>query len=124
MAQMEPAWYALLLRFVGSRAPHGLTRESYVRELHKRGLSEVDIPKSTRLLHREPLYTSPQKIFPHLYSAGIPQELRRNEHFPTAQAFYDEAIKLPVWTSRNDQAVVNHYLDVMCDVAERGFTAT
>ena len=99
MAQMEPAWYALLLRFVRSQAPHGLTQELYVRELHKRGLRKVNIPESTRLLHQEPLYTSPQKIFPHLYSASVPQGLRRNEHFPTAQAFYDKAIKLPVWTS-------------------------
>src|SRR5262249_40022525 len=78
MAQMEPAWYALALRFVGSQAPSGLTRESYVRELHERGLCEVDIPNSTGLLHRESLYTSPEKIFPHLYVNWIRQGLGRN----------------------------------------------
>ena len=54
-------WYALTLRFVVSQAPSGLTRESYVRELHERELYEVNIPKSTGLLHRESLYTSSEK---------------------------------------------------------------
>ena len=116
-SQIEPAWYALVFRFIASRAPNGLSRESFVRKLHERGLCEVDIPKSTGLLHQEPLYTSPQKLFPHLYPHGIPPAYRRNADFPAAQAFYDEAIKLPVWTSHSDQAVVNHYLDVIYDVA-------
>ena len=116
-SRIEPAWYAFVLRFIRCRAPNGLTRESFVYKLHARGLCEVDIPKSTGLLHQEPLYTTPHKLFPHLYPHGIGPASRRNVDFPTAQAFYNEAIKLPVWTSRRDQAVVNHYLDVLCDVA-------
>lgn len=111
-AQMEPAWYALVVRFVASGAPKELTRESYVEELHQRGLCEVDIPKSNRLLHKEPLYTTRQTLFLHLYPDKILQGLRKNTNFPVAQVFYDEAIKLPVWTRRSDQAVVDHYLDV------------
>lgn len=118
-AQMEPAWYAWVVRFDTSKAPRGLTRELYVHELHEHGLCEVDIPKSTGLLYCEPLYTSPQKIFPHLYSDEISQRLRRDHHFPTAQSFYDEAINLPVWSSRNDQAVADYYVDTMCAVVEK-----
>ena len=116
-SRIEPAWYALVLRFIGSRAPNGLSRESFVCKLHERGLCEVDIPKSTGLLHQEPLYTTPHKLFPHLYPHDNSPAFGRNVDFPAAQAFYNEAIKLPVWTSRSDQAVVNHYLDVICDVA-------
>ena len=116
-SRMEPAWYAFVLRFNGSQAPNGLTRESFVCKLYARGLCEVDIPKSTGLLHQESLYTTPHKLFPHLYPHDIAPASRRNVDFPTAQAFYNEAIKLPVWTSRRDQAVVDHYLDVICDVA-------
>ncbi|KAJ8070695.1 hypothetical protein OCU04_001066 [Sclerotinia nivalis] len=118
-AQLEPAWYALVVHFYMSQAPRRLTRESYVYELHKHGLCEIDIPKSTGLLYREPLYTSPHKLFPHLYQDGITQGLGRNDQFPTAQAFYDNAIKLPVWSSRSDQTVVDYYVDIMCAVAEK-----
>ena len=116
-SRMEPAWYALVFRFIGSRAPNGLSRESFVCKLQERGLCEVDIPKSTGLLYQEPLYTTPHKLFPHLYPHDNSLAFGRNVDFPAAQAFYNEAIKLPVWTSRSDQAVVNHYLDVICDVA-------
>ena len=50
-SQIEPAWYALVFRFTKSRAPNGLSRETFVSKLHERGLCEVDIPKSTGLLH-------------------------------------------------------------------------
>ncbi|KAI2622466.1 DegT/DnrJ/EryC1/StrS aminotransferase family-domain-containing protein [Hypoxylon sp. NC1633] len=115
--QTEPAWYAFVFRFIASQAPDGLSRESFVDALHERGLCEVDIPKSTGLLHQEPLYTTPHELFPHLYAKDSTESLQKDIDFPVAQSFYDEAIKLPVWTARSDQAVVDHYMDVICDVA-------
>jgi len=116
-AQIQPAWYALTLRFIKSCAPPGLSRDSFVGELHDRGLCEVDIPGSTRLLHREPLFSSPHMVFPHLYPDRSLQAVS-DKDFPSAQAFYDEAIKLPIWTSRNDQAVVDHYIEIFNEVAD------
>ena len=116
-SRIEPAWYAFILRFIGSRAPDGLSRKSFVGKLHERGLREVNIPRSTGLLHQNPLYKTPHRFFPHAYPHGLSPAFIRNVDFPAAQAFSGEAIKLPVWTSHNDQAVVNHYLDVICDVA-------
>ncbi|KAK5635041.1 hypothetical protein RRF57_010753 [Xylaria bambusicola] len=116
-AQTQPAWYALIIRFDRSRAPDGLCRDSFVRVLHKRGLCEVDIPKSTGLLHKEPLYTSPYILLPHLYANGTVPKYKQNIGYLVAQSFYDEAIKLPVWTSRGDQATVEYYINVICDVA-------
>ncbi|KLU91762.1 hypothetical protein MAPG_10711 [Magnaporthiopsis poae ATCC 64411] len=104
-----------ILRF--KRLHFDVVVELFVRELHARGLGEVDIPKSTGLLHREPLYTSPQKMFPHLYTRWVARRLGTARQFPVAQAFYDEAIKIPVWASREDQETVDHYVNVICDVA-------
>lgn len=56
---IKPAWYAFTMRFKASQAPSGLTRE----ELHAKGLVDVDIPRSTGLLHQEPLLTIPKKCF-------------------------------------------------------------
>ena len=58
---------SLAIDFITSRismlielvTPAGLTREKVVAELHSRGLLDVDIPRSTGLLHREPLYNRP-----------------------------------------------------------------
>jgi len=61
----------MIMRFVPGKAPHGLTRERFVQELHDNGLWEVDIKKSTGLLHKEPLFTSSEALFPHLYPDGL-----------------------------------------------------
>jgi len=115
-----PAWYAFVVQFDAALAPPGLTRESFVEALHHAGLSEVDIPKSTCLLNREPLFTKPWVLFPHLYEEERytrSMEERAATTFYTAQKFYDSAIKLPVWGYNTDQEVVERYIDVMVDVA-------
>lgn len=116
--QFQPAWYALTLIFDKARAPRGLTREKFVEDLHTRGLLEVDIPKSTKLLHDEPLYTSPDTIFPHLYRGYDRPKEQDIALFPAAKAFFEAVFKLPVWSSRTDESIVKHYIDVIKDVAK------
>jgi dTDP-4-amino-4,6-dideoxygalactose transaminase len=61
----HPAWYAMVLQFVKEKAPDNMTRDNFVAKLHEAGLEEIDTPKSTGLLHDEPLFTNPKEVLPH-----------------------------------------------------------
>lgn len=133
--RIEPAWYALTFRFKRHLAPPGLTRERFVRALTDRGLKDVDIPKSTGLLHKEPLFTHPHVLLPHVYPANAANvwtseedslfwhadEQEKDCHgdwaYANAQEFYDEVIKIPVWADQRDETVVEHYIKVFKEVA-------
>lgn len=81
--------------------PAGLTREKFVAELHSRGLLDVNIPRSTGLLHQEPLYKYPYDLLPHLYhKQGFSIDSSKPQS-DKAQDFYDEAIKMPVYATAN-----------------------
>ncbi|KAL8829557.1 MAG: hypothetical protein Q9170_006110 [Blastenia crenularia] len=112
----EPAWYAFVMRFKAAKAPHGLTRELFVAELYSKGLVDVDIPRSTGLLHREPLYNKPQDLLPHVYSEDY-AVADEGASFDEAQAFYDEAMKLPVYATADGQAATNRYAKAIIEVA-------
>lgn len=118
-ATCEPAWYAFVMRFKSSKAPNGLTREKFVEEINARGLKDVDIPRSTGLLHREPLFNTPEVLFPHLYSKESANLSRSQGDFENAQQFYDEAIELPVYAMARDQETVNVYIRVITFVANK-----
>ncbi|KAL8787441.1 MAG: hypothetical protein Q9213_002218 [Squamulea squamosa] len=115
---LEPAWYAFTMRFKLNKAPKGLTGKVFAQELHSMGLVDVDIPRSTGLLHREALYTRPQELFPYLYNKDFASH-QHDTRFPEAEAFYDEAIKLPVYATADGQAAVNRYIETISKVANR-----
>src|ERR1700722_626714 len=115
-----PAWYAFVVHFDTASAPPDLTRNSFVEALHREGLLEVDIPRSTGLLHKEPLFVKPWVILPHLYTEGRylrPSQEEAALRFPSAQDFYDTAIKLPVWGYNCDQKMVERYVEGVSAVA-------
>lgn len=114
---IDPAWYAFLLRFKQDRAPPGLTRELLVQRLLQEGLEDVDIPKSTGLLHREPLFSNPEILLPHLYSRDEDRMALANKAFPKAELLYKEAIKLPTWSYKNYEQIVEHYIQTFQRVA-------
>ena len=115
---IEPAWYAYVMRFKAKKVPLGLTREVFVAELHARGLLDIDIPRSTGLLHQEPLYNKPWELLPHLYSQeSSGQDCRHLAGFEEAKSFYDEAVKLPVYATRDGQEATDRYVDAICEVA-------
>ena len=118
-ANSAPAWYAFVLRFKREKAPNGLCREIFVRKLEEAGLQDVDIPKSTGLLFREPLFTNPRGILAHVnFGDSTPLPASRMQ-FGNAQRFYDEAIKLPVFGEVEDEPLLDHYLNTIQLVAEK-----
>lgn len=112
----EPAWYAFVMRFKSAKAPQGLTQEASVAELHGRGLIDVDIPRSTGLLHREPLYNRPQSLLQYLYAQHYSLQAD-DTTFEEAQRFYDEAIKLPVYATVEGQAATDRYVKTILEVS-------
>ncbi|KAF2148581.1 PLP-dependent transferase [Myriangium duriaei CBS 260.36] len=111
------AWYAFVMQFDESRAPPGLTREKFVSLLTDRGLSEVDVPRSTGLLHDLPLFTETAEAFPRFGNPGPWKAPQRKEEFPKALAFYNGAIKLPMWYDAHDGPMVDKYITGFLDVA-------
>jgi dTDP-4-amino-4,6-dideoxygalactose transaminase len=116
---VKPSWYAFVVLFNRDEAPPGLTREIFVRCLQDTGLSEVDIPNSTRPLSNEPLFTNPADLLPHLYSSTSYLDRNRSKVFKNAAAFYDQAIKLPVWAFEDDSELVKRYIETFKMVAGR-----
>ena len=111
-----PAWYALVVRFKQNKAPFGLSRETFVQSLIERGLRDVDIPRSTGLLHREPLYTRPSVVLPHIYPTDVNMADGGSLEFPTAQKFYDEAIKFFVYADLADGVRVDHFVRTITEL--------
>lgn len=112
----ELAWYAFTMLFKVAKAPARLTREIFVEQLRSRGLADVDIPRSTGLLHREPLDRRPQELLPYLYRDDYVMP-NGNAQFNNAQAFFDEAIKIPVYATEDGQAATDRYVEIILDVA-------
>jgi dTDP-4-amino-4,6-dideoxygalactose transaminase len=109
-----PSWYGFIMHFDGSAVRGKLTRDAFVDALHREGLQEVDIPRSTGLLHHEPLFSRPWVVLPHLYTQqgySRTEAVRAAEKYPKAQELYDTAIKLPVWGFEEDSAIVEEYMD-------------
>ncbi len=104
-----PAWYAFIVLFKKDMAPPGLTRELLVNELVSQGLCEVDVPHSTRPLHYEPLYSSPEAILPHIYHSGSFYPLHVNKSFPQAESFHNAVIKISVGALQEDAQVMKQY---------------
>ena len=124
-AGIQHAWYAFTFRFKKDRAPSGLTRSIFVQELLDRGLKDIDIPNSIRLLHGEPLYTRPKEILPHVAFPAPPEDWKVSSHkYCGAKAFHDEVVKLPVWAIEDEAVIVNFYVDNIQAVARRWMVQT
>lgn len=97
------SWYSLVIKYKASDT--GVAKERFVAALHAEGLVEFDIPGSTTLLHREPLFNTPNTVFPALYDHNL---LNCDKMYPGAQEFDQQIIKLPVW---EDTETVSLYLE-------------
>ncbi|MFH1299406.1 MAG: DegT/DnrJ/EryC1/StrS family aminotransferase [Patescibacteria group bacterium] len=102
----QPSWYAFVMQFDKSRS-NGVSIAQFVRALHAEGLVEVDRPGSTRPIHDLPLFIKPNLALPKLYS----NPLTHPGPFANALLFYENAIKLPVWTFPEDEPIVRKYAE-------------
>ena len=109
---VQPSWYALGFHFVADKA-YGVTREEFVQALHAEGLIEFDIPGSTGLLNKLPLFTNPQEVLPRVYSKPLPIQ----HGFSVAEDFYGSFIKIPVWAYDEDESIVTAYIEGFTKVA-------
>jgi dTDP-4-amino-4,6-dideoxygalactose transaminase len=105
-SEIEPSWYAFVFQYK-SKELDNLPIEKFFEALQTEGLSEVDRPGSTCPLNLLPLFQNPSELFPvyrkHYFSY-------KPGDFPKAEKFYQNAIKLPVWASKNDLKFVNLYI--------------
>jgi len=90
---VQPAWYAYVARYKGNLAPGHVNRDSFFKALVKAGVTIIDIPRSTGLVAREPLFSRPSALLPHLYDDN---QVYEHGSFPVASCFYDEALKFDV----------------------------
>lgn len=105
-ADIEPSWYALIFQYRPEKLG-GLPIEKFFQALQAEGLSEIDRPGSTCPLNLLPLFQNPTDLFP-VYKNN-PFKYKPGD-FPKAEAFYQNAIKLPVWASKKDSKIVNLYI--------------
>ena len=83
--------------------------------LHDQGLKEIDIPKSTGLLYKEPLFTMP---YSDADSYRQRYELLHSDcDFQVARDFYDTSFKFPGWSYDDEEIIVGHYINKVCQVS-------
>ncbi len=109
----QHGWYAYVMQFDASRA-NGVSINLFTNAVLAEGLVELDRPRSTGTLHQLPLFTQPEKALPRLYPHRAGQ---RQQSFPVAEQFYENALKLPVWSFSDDEQMVNFYIDGIVKVA-------
>jgi perosamine synthetase len=63
------SWYAQNIMY--DETTVSVSRRRFVEALHAEGLIEFDIPGSTGLINHEPLFNSPDVIFPSLYGSPL-----------------------------------------------------
>ncbi len=103
-SDVDPSWYALILQY-DENYFEGLALKKFHQALLKEGCSEFDLPGSTQPLNLLPIFQKPELLFPK-YKGLI--EYRAGD-FPVAEAFYRNALKLPVWHDEKDFAIVEAY---------------
>lgn len=102
----EPSWYSLVFQYCPDELG-GLSREKFFEALQAEGLVEADCPNSTSPLNLLSLFQNPTELFPAYKNQDFNY---RPGDFPVAEAFYQNAIKLPVWAMKKDIKIVNAYI--------------
>ena len=105
-SNIKPSWYGFVFQYKTEELEN-LPIEKFFDALQAEGLSEVDRPGSTCPLNLLPLFQNPSELFP-IYRKNYFSY--KPGDFPKAEKFYQNAIKLPVWASRNDYRFVKSYI--------------
>lgn len=111
----QPSWYAFVFQCNPNEA-NGVSIEEFYNALHFIGLKEVDRPGSTAPIHNLPLFTEPNEVLPRLYQK---KNFSYLNDYPNAVSFYQNAIKLPVWSFKDEEKIVDTYIKgikYVCDL--------
>lgn len=107
----EHGLYVLGLRFHPKNT--SVTRDEFVRLCHAEGATEVDVPRSTRDISSQPIFTRRDPFAPWSPSTPQPGEL------PGVVEFSDTFVKLPLWGYDGDEQLVEGYLAVLAKVSSQ-----
>lgn len=102
----KPSWYAFVMQYHAERA-NNLPLQDFYKAVLAEGLAEADRPGSTKHIHDLPLFDHPEQAFPHLYSA---EDSGAKQDFPNARTHTENALKFPVWSSKEDWRMVEAYV--------------
>lgn len=103
----KPSWYAFVMQYHSERA-HGLPMQEFYKAILAEGLAEADRPGSTKHIHDLLLFTHPEGAFPQLYQAN--SNIGQDREFPRAKMYTEQALKFPVWSSKEDWPMVELYV--------------
>jgi len=106
-------WYAYVLQFDASYA-NGVDINLFTSAVLAEGLAEFDRPRSTGPLYHLSLFIEPEKVLHRLYRQSVK---RKQQSFPVAERFYENALKLPVWSFPDEEQIVDSYIDGIVKVA-------
>ncbi|MEI8328159.1 MAG: aminotransferase class I/II-fold pyridoxal phosphate-dependent enzyme [Candidatus Taylorbacteria bacterium] len=111
---VNPSWYGLVFQY-DKAGLDNLPIETFYDALKAEGLYEVDRPGSTSPLNLLPLFNRPEELFPIYLKDHFSY---KKGDFPTAELFFENAIKIPVWAQENDTAIVALYIKGIKKVIE------
>ncbi len=112
-SHVEPSWYAFIFQYVPEELG-GLPRDLFYKALVSEGCLDLDIPSSTCPLNLLSLFQNPKELYPSYedkvqYSKG---------DFPNAEKFYQNILKIPVWSNEEDLSIIQQYIDAIKKVSE------
>jgi len=113
----QPSWYALPLKLC-ARDNQQVARERFVEALHAEGALEVDIPNTTRCLHRYHSF-SPGTLLP--LPSSSPARIGDPEGIPKAELYESRVFKMPVFYGDLRFKYADAYLEAFNKVAHSLF---
>ncbi len=102
----NPAWYAYVFQFVPEKM--NLTIKEFYQKAIEMGAKELDMPFSTCPLTHFEIFKTPGFLFKTYGTKNFTKGTYDN-----AERFYNNALKLPVWTRESDEKYVDKYINIL-----------
>ncbi len=109
----EHGLYVLGLRFDSDKSAY--SREEVLSLFHQAGAYEIDVPGSTSVLHKEPLFN--HEGFLKFDSEYKDVPIWKDTTFPGAEIFDKSIIKCPLWGYPGDEDIVDAYAHCIAEVS-------
>jgi perosamine synthetase len=112
-SHIEPSWYAFIFQYIPEELD-GLPKKLFYKALVSEGCLDLDIPNSTCPLNLLPLFQNPKDLYPS-YENKIKYAMG---DFPNAEKFYQNILKIPVWSNECDLSIIQKYIGAIKKVSE------